>query len=48
MTTTSPKLPPLPAPDVPVMLASGAINPVWYQWLKTLETIVKRLREEIP
>lgn len=47
MTSASPKLPPLPAPDVPMMLASGAVNPIWYQWLKTLEVIVKKLREEV-
>jgi len=48
MPTTSPKLPPLPGPDVPVVTREGVIDTAWYQWLKTLEAIVKRLREEIP
>lgn len=47
MTSASPKLPPLPASDVPMMLANGAVNPVWYQWFKVLETITKKLREEV-
>lgn len=46
MTSTSPKLPPLPGPDVPVT-RDGFVDPSWYQWLKTLEAIVKRLREEV-
>lgn len=46
MTSTSPKLPPLPGPDVPVV-RDGIVDPTWYQWLKTLETIVKKLREEV-
>ena len=36
------KLPPLPAPNERLVVQDGMINPVWYQWLKGLET---RLRE---
>jgi hypothetical protein len=47
MTTASPALPPLPAPNEPILLPGGLINPVWYDWLKMLERIVKQLREEV-
>lgn len=47
MTSASPKLPPLPGPDVPMVNKDGLVDPTWYQWLKTLEAIVKRLREEV-
>jgi len=32
------KLPPLPAPNERLVVQDGMINPVWYQWLKGLET----------
>jgi hypothetical protein len=47
MATTSPKVPPLPGPDVPVVDKNGIINADWYAWLKRLEGIVKILRTEV-
>jgi hypothetical protein len=47
MTSTSQALPPLPRPDVPIILPNGTVNPDWYEWLKAAETIIKRLREEV-
>jgi hypothetical protein len=38
----------MPGVDVPIVNREGVIDPAWYQWLKTVETIVKRLREEVP
>lgn len=48
MPTSSPKLPPLPGPDVPVVGKDGLVDTNWYAWLKALEGIVKILRTEIP
>jgi hypothetical protein len=48
MPTASPKLPPLPGPDVAVLDKNGLVDPNWYAWLKALERIVKILRTEIP
>lgn len=47
MTSTSPKLPPIPAADEPLILSNGQVNPNWYAWLKMIDTIVRRLREEV-
>jgi hypothetical protein len=47
MTTTSPKLPPLPAAGEPIILPNGQVNPNWYSWLKLVDMIVRRLREEV-
>jgi hypothetical protein len=46
--TASPKLPPLPGPDVPPVDKTGLVNTDWYAWLKALENIVKIVRSEIP
>lgn len=48
MATASPKLPPLPGSDVPVVSRDGLVDPTWYQWLKVLEAVVTQLRKEIP
>jgi hypothetical protein len=47
MTSTSPKLPPLPAASEPMALSNGQVNPNWYSWLKAADTIIRRLREEV-
>ena len=48
MPTAAQLLPPLPAADEPLVMPNGLVNPVWFQWLKQLETIVKIVRSEIP
>ena len=49
MPTTSPKIPPMPAPDVPlVMMPGGTINSDWYKWLVAFAAIVAKIRTEIP
>lgn len=47
MTTSSQKLPPLPAAAERFVMPDGTINPVWHAWLKQLEAIVKILRTEV-
>jgi hypothetical protein len=48
MPTTSPKIPPMPAPDVPLVMPGGTINSDWYKWLTAFVAIVKTIRTEIP
>jgi hypothetical protein len=48
MPTTSPKIPPLPAPDVPLVERDGTMNSDWYRWLVAFVAIVKQIRAEIP
>lgn len=48
MPSDSPRLPPMPTFDVPIMLANGTLNPVWFTYLSVLDRIVRRLQEEIP
>ena len=48
MPTASPKIPPMPAPDVPLVERNGTINADWYKWLVAFVAIVKEIRTEIP
>ena len=48
MPTASPKIPPLPAPDVPLVMKDGMINTDWYRWLVTFVSVVVKVRSEIP
>lgn len=36
-------IPGLPPPTVPMLLPSGLINPVWYQYLAALDAKVRSL-----
>jgi hypothetical protein len=48
MPTASPKIPPMPAPDVPLVERDGTMNSDWYRWLVAFAAIVKQIRAEIP
>jgi hypothetical protein len=48
MPTASPKIPPMPAPDVPLVMPGGTINSDWYRWLVAFVSIVAKVRSEIP
>jgi hypothetical protein len=48
MPTASPKIPPLPAPDVPLVEKDGTMNSDWYRWLVSFVAIVRKIRLEIP
>jgi hypothetical protein len=48
MPTASPRIPPLPAPDVPLVEKDGTINSDWYVWLSEFVSIVRKIRLEIP
>jgi hypothetical protein len=48
MPTASPKIPPMPASDVPLVGRDGKMNPDWYKWLVAFVAIVTKIRTEIP
>ena len=48
MPTASPKIPPMPAPDVPLVERDGTMNSDWYRWLVAFVAITKQIRVEIP
>lgn len=45
MVSTSPKLPPLPGADEPLVLSNGQVNPNWYAYLKANENTLRALRD---
>jgi hypothetical protein len=48
MATTSPALPPMPSPNVPLVdPKTGLLDPNWYSWLVILRQIVSTLRTEV-
>ena len=41
MAITSPALPPIPPPQVPIVDASGRVTVEWYNYLKGVETLLR-------
>jgi hypothetical protein len=41
-------LPAMPGPDIPLVDASGKVSVEWYQFLMTLMSILREMRDEIP
>lgn len=53
MPTTSPQLPAKPPADIPFgdynpITGTLKINPAWDAWLKAVETVLRKVRSEIP
>ena len=49
MPTTSPPIPPIPPPSVPLVdPKTGLLVPDWYRFLKALRDVAAKIREEIP
>jgi len=49
MPTTSPLIPPIPPPQIPVIdPLSGIMTKVWYEYLRALDQVTRKVRTEIP
>jgi len=49
MPTASPKIPPLPAPSVPVVDENtNQFTKIWYEYIRALDQIMRQVRSEIP
>ena len=49
MPTSTPKPPPLPDADVPLVdPKTGRMTPEWYRWLAFYDRIWRQIRNEIP
>jgi hypothetical protein len=49
MPTTSPKLPPIPPVNFPVIdPVTGLISNVWYEWFRAVDQVLRQVRAEIP
>ena len=49
MPTASPKIPPMPPPQVPLLdPATGLLSKVWFEYLRALDQTLRQVRAEIP
>jgi hypothetical protein len=49
MPTTSPIIPPMPPPQVPLIdPATGLMTKVWFEYFRALDQSMRRVRAEIP
>jgi len=45
---TSPQLPPIPPPEMPVLRPNGTFTTEWYSYLKGVETLLRIVLAQVP